>query len=178
MDHCKIQQTPDSDLALARQNMAEREAEGYLELGMPQQAIRSLGRLGAWPTLEPYLQYLWGEAYRMLDLFEEAVPPLQHAAEEMPKRIEPWVALGWCYKRTGRVDLAIESLETAMQASPDEPLLHFNLACYWSLMSNKRMAIHYLTHALSLDPKFRNAIDSESDLDVLRSEPEFRELCG
>ena len=43
-----------------------------------------------------------------------------------------WLALGWCYKRIGRIDLAIESLEEALSIEPNDALIHYNLACYWS----------------------------------------------
>ncbi len=44
-------------------------------------------------------------------------------------------ALGWCYKRLARLDLAIHSLEQALVDDPECALLHYNLACYSSLAS-------------------------------------------
>ena len=51
------------------------------------------------------------------------------------------LALGWCYKRTNRLAQAIDSLERALREHPDEALLHYNLACYWSLAANGPKAL-------------------------------------
>ena len=65
------------------------------------------------------------------------------ACRAEPQHVHIWLALGWCYKRNGRIDLAIESLEEALAAEPNDALVHYNLACYWSLAKNKRQALAY-----------------------------------
>ena len=44
----------------------------------------------------------------------EALLPLERASRLAPEDIRVRLALGWCYKRTGRLDLAIDSLEKAL----------------------------------------------------------------
>ncbi len=155
----------------------QREAEGYLELGMARQALGALGRLGDPTALDAHSLYLWGEALRELDRFEEALVPLERAAEILPDQIPIWIALGWCYKRIGRLDLAIEALETAVAVEPSTALLHYNLACYWSLSGNKERLLQSLGRTLSIDADFRRLIDDEPDFDPFRSDPDFRSLC-
>ena len=60
--------------------------------------------------------------------------------------------------------------------TPSEPLLHYNLACYWSLAGNAAKALDELAVALDLDPDLRNLIADESDFDQLRGNPEFERL--
>ncbi len=86
--------------------------------------------------------------------------------------------LAWCYKRTGRLDLAIESLEQTLIVEPDEPLLRYNLACYLSLAGQKRRALRQLSQALAIDPTYRKLAENESDFDPLRADPEFKSLFG
>ena len=160
-----------------RRNKIHREAEGYLELGLPHAALASLARLGDPTKFDSTAMYLWGEALRALNRFEEALVPLRHAAQAAPEDIRVWLALGWCYKRTGRINAAIESLETALAADPEEALLHYNLACYWSLAGNREQSLRYLSQSLSMDPAYRRLIDGESDFDTLRSDPEFKAIC-
>ncbi|MEN6449608.1 MAG: tetratricopeptide repeat protein, partial [Thermoguttaceae bacterium] len=126
-----------------------REAEGYLELGMPQHALQTLGRLGDPARFGVESLYLWGEGLRAMRRHFEALMPLERASRLAPKDIRVRLALGWCYKRTGRLDLAVNSLERALAAQPDEPLLRYNLACYLSLAGQKRRALRYLSQAMS-----------------------------
>lgn len=161
----------------ARRKKLRREAEGYLELGLPHSALGALARLGDPTTLDPYSLFLWGEALRCLGRFDEALVPLVQAAHQNPDDIRVWIALGWCYKRTGRLDAAIDALERALPADPDEPLLHYNLACYWSLAGNKDQAIGYLARALALCPEMRDMIATEPDFDPLRNDAEFQAVC-
>jgi len=163
-----------SNQARVRRMKIQREAEGYLELGLPQRAIDTLGRLGDPSNFCAHSLYLWGEALRAMDRYEEALGPLGQAADIDPENIHVWLALGWCQKRVGRIDLAIEALEEALVADPSEALLHYNLACYWSLAGNKERALGYLGQALSIDANYRELIDDEADFDPLRADPDFR----
>lgn len=160
-----------------RRMKLHHQAEGYLELRMPRQALDVLARLGEADGAHAQTLYLRGEALRSMDQFAEALVPLRRVAEVEPENIHVWFALGWCYKRVGRLDLAIEALETAQSVDPDEALVHYNLACYWSLAGGKRQALEYLEHALALDPQYRHLIDHESDFDPIRADPDFQALC-
>jgi Flp pilus assembly protein TadD len=154
-----------------------REAEGYLELGMSEHALKTLGRLGDPVTFDAQALYLWGESLRSLERYFEALAPLQRAAKAAPDDIRIRVALGWCYKRTGQLDSAIDALEQALLIEPEQALLRYNLACYLSLSGQKRRALRYLSQALSLDPGYHKLIDTESDFDPLRADPQFQAIC-
>lgn len=155
----------------------EREAEGYLELGLPQRALDALAQLGDPAGFDTHGLYLWGEGLRAMDRYAEALVPLKEASERAPENLHVWIALGWCYKRTGQLHMAIDSLERALAEEPDEALVHYNLACYWSLAGNKDRALEFLTQALQIDPDYRRLIDAEPDFDPIRSDPEFQAIC-
>lgn len=160
-----------------RVSKIHREAEGYLELGLPRQALAVLARLGDPTGLTSRSMYLWGEALRSLERYDEALVPLVQAAEAEPENIHIWLALGWCYKRTGNIQMAIESLETALAAEPTEALLHYNLACYWSLAGSKDRSLQFLSQALAIEPSYRDLIATETDFDALRRDPDFQAVC-
>ncbi len=144
---------------------------------MWRQALEVLARLDPadadWHTL-----CLQGEALRGLGRCEEALPLLARVVEAEPENVRGWLALAWCQKRTGRLEQAILSMESALAADPEEAVIHYNLACYWSLAGGKRRALGYLEHALALDDNFRRMIDAEADFDALRSDPDFQALCN
>ncbi len=169
----------------------QQQAEGYLDLGLPQQALQLLGRLdvaarkipgaapsgATWPGADVRTLFLQGEALRALNRFVDAIVPLSKVAELEPENVQALLGLGWCHKRTGRIDLAIEALTTALAVDNDEPLVRYNLACYHSVAGDKRHALAYLEQALALDPSCRSLIDHEPDFDSLRGDPEFEAIC-
>ncbi len=115
-----------------RRMKLQHQAEGYLELGMSQQALDVLSRLGDSGDADLHTLYLQGEALRGLGRYAEALGTLGRVTKAEPENVHAWLALGWCHKRTGRIDLAIDALEAARSADPEEPLIHYNLACYWT----------------------------------------------
>lgn len=153
-----------------------REAEGYLELSMPQKALELLSRITEPGTFRGQQLYWTGEALRALERFPEAILVLEQAADLLPSNIHVWLAMGWCHKRAGRLDLAIAALERAEEVSPEEAIVHYNLACYWSLAGKKQRALAYLTRSIAIDSNYRDLIVDERDFDPIRSDPEFRAL--
>jgi tetratricopeptide (TPR) repeat protein len=154
------------------------EAEGYLELGMPHLALRTLQRRGHLVHGDARGCYLLGEALRELRRYRDAIFPLRRSLELIPDDTRVCLALGWCYKRTGCLEDAIGVLERAVRVEPGEALLHYNLACYCSLARSRRRALQHLANALEIDGNFRDLIGDESDFDPLRSDPLFQSLTG
>ena len=159
-----------------RRQLIIRQAEGYLELGMAQHALDVLD--AAKETETAHALYLRGEALRELGRFQDALVPLTEAADRDPANTHVWLALGWCHKRTGRLDLAIEALEEALSVAPEEALLHYNLACYWSLAGNKRQCLLFLSQAIDMEPDYRDLVPGESDFDTVRGDPAFKALLS
>lgn len=171
-----------------------REAEGYLDLVMsladkwPTQqetaerlanrALKTLNHLSPHDIDHSRVLYLRGQSLRLLERYADAVSPLQEAAELDPSNIHIYLALGWCYKRVGRLDLAIEALEESLAFEEGEAILHYNLACYWSRAENVRLAVEYLSRAFDIDPNFRDLVPSESDFESIRNHPQFMALTS
>lgn len=153
-----------------------REAEGYLELSLPRHALTALERAESTGHINSHALYLRGEALRELHQFAEAIGPLTQAAELAPSNVHIWLALGWCQKRNGRLDLAIESLQQAAEIDSQQAIISYNLACYWCLAKNKRQALEHLARAFDLDPNYRDLVPQEHDFDALRDDPDFQAL--
>jgi len=178
-----------SHLQRVRRQQILRQAEGYLELltatcdqwettpavrdklaNRVLELLKDLRRPGSFRGDKLFLQ---GQALRLMERYGEAVRPLRRAAEEDPGNVHIWLALGWCYKRLGRLDMAIESLEEALAADPDRAIVYYNLACYWSLAENAQLAVEYLARAFEIDSNYRDLVDKERDFDPIRNDPEF-----
>ncbi len=171
-----------------------REAEGYLDLiiacseplqlsvavreRLAQRALDTISNLDGRRGDRAQVAYLTGQALRAMERHLEAIEQLETAAELDSNNLHVWLALGWCYKRTSRLDLAIQSLEEALALDPGRAIIYYNLACYWSLASNSKLALEYLTRAFELDPSYRELVADESDFDPIRHDPRFQELTS
>jgi tetratricopeptide (TPR) repeat protein len=154
------------------------EAEGYLELGMPEHALKGLQRRGPLVHGDARGCYLMGEALRELRRYRDAVYPLRRSLELIPDDTRVCMALGWCYKRIGSIDEAIGALERAVKVEPGDAILHYNLACYCSLARRRRRALDHLAQALEIDGNFRDLVGDERDFDPIRDDPQFQSLVG
>ena len=88
-----------------RQLMA---ADGYLQLGLPAAALEELARVDDAGPLTSARDYLVGQALMADDRHEDALEPLQRAAESIPA---PWNRAAYdslteCFRATGRQELA------------------------------------------------------------------------
>lgn len=166
-----------------------REAAGYIELGellvqadaatpphaekLLRRALTALDRLPEPTRSLPDAKLLEGEALRALGKWHEAIPALTVVTKESPQRVEGWLGLGWCLKRIGRLPDAIATLRQGLQGSPNQPILFYNLACYYSLDGNVAAAVEHLTQAIALDDRFRDLTEVEPDFDPIRKDPRF-----
>jgi tetratricopeptide (TPR) repeat protein len=183
-----------SEFVRSRRKQIMREAEGYLELAsaccsgisleletrdrMARRALETLRRLDHYGRNRVDSFFLEGQAYRVMERYPDAIIALDKAAELDHDNIHVWLALGWCYKRTGRLDKAIEALEEALQVDDRQAIIHYNLACYWSLVRNVKFAVRYLEQAFDLDPAYRDLVVHEHDFDPIREHPRFQELIS
>ncbi|QDT41307.1 hypothetical protein Pan241w_13670 [Gimesia alba] len=83
-------------------------AEGYLELGMPIQALDALHSMEDAGVLEAMRLYLIGEAYRRQEKYHEAIEPLHQAARLFPvmESRKAWSSLSECFRLGGYHELA------------------------------------------------------------------------
>lgn len=155
-----------------------RQAEGYLELNMPESAVAVLNRLGDSDVLGAHGLYLLGESLRSMERYCEALVPLAKVAALVPEDPHVALAIAWCYKRVGRLESAIAAMERALEYSSTCAILHFNLACYLSLGQSVRRSLRHLSRALTLDPALRDLLDDEADFDPIRMDPGFVALTS
>lgn len=95
-------------------------AEGYLELGMPKQALAELEAIqDPGPYRVPHV-WLIGEALKADGRFEEAIEPLKSVTHLLPKLIQSQAlrSLNECLEKTGRQTLSAEEVSAA---EPTEP---------------------------------------------------------
>lgn len=151
-------------------------ADGYLDLDMPDQALRVLSEV-----LDPgddafKYHFFRGQALRAKAEHRAALASYETALGLSPNDIDVLMGMAWCFKRTDQLDRSIEAMQIAHRFHPTEPVILYNLACYYSLAGNKQQALSWLGRALRMERSLANGIPDESDFDPLRNDPDFRRL--
>ena len=183
-----------SEYPRIRRRQLLSEAEGYLDLitvfaeqwspapgvrdRLANRALAVLERLDEEDADQGHVMYLEGQVLRAMQRHSDALVPLCRAAQLDPGNLHIQLALGWCYKRVGQLNLAIQSLEEALEADTELGIVHYNLACYWSLGGNADLAVRYLAQAFDIDPKYRELVADETDFDPIRNHSEFQLLTA
>ncbi len=100
-----------------------REASGYLELGMAQQALDRLDDVGDLGPFEGEVNLLRGEAYGAQQRFAEAEASFKAAAKQLPPpyRRPAFLALSMVYQEAGDTDRATQALARARGAGFKPP---------------------------------------------------------
>lgn len=164
-------------MAISSKRRRERlleAARGYLTLEMPDHALRELRRI---ESSDEDLFHIWqlkGESLRQKQEHDEALVVFSRALEEQPDDLTSLMGMAWCFKRTDQLHNAISTMEQAYQSSPKEPIVLFNLSCYFCLAGDKPQALSWLGRALRMEPNLRELIPDESDFDPLRNDPDFQ----
>jgi len=110
--------------------------------------------------------------------FVDAVRYLEQSSKLDPDNVHTYLALAWCYKRTGELERAIESMRIAVELDAENPIAQYNLACYFALNRQVELALLHLSFALELNPDYRDLTTKESDFDLIRQNPGFASLTS
>ncbi|MEO1995659.1 MAG: tetratricopeptide repeat protein [Planctomycetaceae bacterium] len=147
---------------------------GYLLLGMAERALTELNRIENTQAVVGEFNALKGEALRQTEDYESALVAYSRALVEEPTSVDLLMGMAWCYKRIGLVEQAIVATEQAYRVSPKEPILMYNLACYYAINGDKAQALSRLGRAFRMDGTLRKLVANEPDFDSLRDDPEFQ----
>ncbi|WP_339732395.1 tetratricopeptide repeat protein [uncultured Gimesia sp.] len=151
-------------------------AEGYLMLEMHEQALRALSRIDpSERTTEKYFRLL-GQAHQLAKQYQEALDAFQGAYDIDPENLTTLMGMAWCYKRTDQLPLAISVMEEAYHSHAEEPVILYNLSCYFALTGDKINALSWLGRSLRMEPDLIKLIEEEPDFDSLRSDKDFQFL--
>jgi tetratricopeptide (TPR) repeat protein len=87
-------------------------------------------------------------------------------------RLEPanvqWpLSLAYATRRAVSIEFARDILLAAKMQFPSEPVIPFNLACYYCQLGDLDAAKEYLKHAFAIDPNWRRAALDDQDLEPL-----------
>ncbi len=148
-------------------------AEGYLMLEMPDHALHELSGKEFPEDLNVLVICLQADAYRMKEDYSTALASYHQADAKRPNDITVLLGMSWCYKRIDQLEKAIEKTKQAYDVSPNESIILYNLACYYTLADDKSQALSWLGRALRMDDALLKLIPKETDFDSLRDDKDF-----
>jgi len=80
--------------------------------------------------------------------------------------------------RIGERDKAVAMAEQAMQQGMNEPVVLYNVACFYTGLGETARAIDLLEQAVDLGWGDRAWMENDSDLESLHAEPRFQALLA
>ncbi len=96
--------------------------------------------------------------------------------EKNPTLIEAMILLGELYSREGfhEKGLAVDLQLVALR--PKDPIVHYNLACSYSLLKQPEEALRALEQSIVLGYDDFQFLQKDSDLRSLRQDPRYQDL--
>lgn len=104
-----------------------------------------------------------------IELFETA---LRH----QPENVDALYSLGNAYTRVGRYEEGLRIDRQLAEIFPENPTVHYNLACSLALLGRNDSALETLHYALEIGFDDERLLATDPDLKSLRLDPRFQEL--
>ena len=101
---------------------------------------------------------------------------LEGVVKRDPEFLEALQVLGDDYTQRGRFMEGLKIDEQLAQLRPDDSMVHYNLACSYSLTDRIDLAAEALDRALSLWYRDFKWLNADPDLENLRQDPLFRKI--
>jgi tetratricopeptide (TPR) repeat protein len=153
-------------------------ASGYLDLKMYDDAMREADEALALAPNLPEAIGIKSDVLCQANRLSEAEPFMAQLAELTPSDSAIWINLAYIRRRTQSIDAAVDTLQRAFDANPQDALAHYNMACYRAVQHRQEEAIELLKNALHLNPKLKVLAKAETDFTGLRDLPAFQKLLG
>ena len=88
----------------------------------------------------------------------------KHLAESYPDQSGGWMHWAYALREMDQIEEAKAVALRGLELHPDEAILHYNLACYLSLLGEFKPAKKHLNRACVADEKLKLSATEDSDL--------------
>lgn len=143
------------------------EMEGYLELGMADFAEDELNALPPAIAAQPLILDARLSLLMQTRRWTEAVETGLQGCAAAPLSPAFFIHTAFCLHELGRTGEAFRLLTAGPRALEKEPLYHYNIACYLTVLGRPQEAQPNLSRAFRLDPSLKKFAQSDRDLEPL-----------
>ncbi len=109
----------------------------------------------------------------MIEDYEFEIEIFENILRRDPKDRTVIEALSGLYPRAGRLDDSLKMDRKLVRLDPDNPTVHYNLACSLALKKRKKDAVVALSKAIAKGFHDYKWLSRDPDLNALREHPEF-----
>jgi predicted Zn-dependent protease len=153
-----------------------RHALGYIGLGMLREAAEELDAVEAADQSRPEVRAVRVDVCVAAKQWPETVDVAGALAREYPASENAWIGWAYALRELQRIP---EARAVLLEAEPHHgktsAVLHYNLACYDSLLGDLASARKRLATACRMDESFQAAGEEDPDLQALRAARRKRE---
>ena len=96
--------------------------------------------------------------------------------EKRPDYVEALALLGELYTKSGQHEKGLTTDLRLAELRPEDPIVHYNLACSYSLLSRPKEALEALERSIRLGYSDIRFLQADKDLQGLHSEPGYQAL--
>ncbi len=139
-------------------------ARGYLMLKMPKDALKELQNLPVTERERSDSLDLHLAAQMMDEDWNKAADTGLRLCKSKPRQGHYFIHTAFCLHEIGDTNQAKQTLLSGPKELLDDPLFHYNMACYLAVLENLQQAQHYLTKAIQLDVSLKETASADPDL--------------
>ena len=142
-------------------------AQGYLELGMVDEALAELVAVEPLATLDPELAELRLHILMQVRRWADALAASGELLRIDPKAQAAYIHGAFALHELGRTAEARDLLLRGAALLAEDPTFHYNIGCYEAVLGNRESALLSLRKSFSLDETYRDFALRDPDLQGL-----------
>lgn len=151
--------------------MSERAllaAQGYLELGMADEALAELSSLRRVNSVDPDIIELRLHALMHVKRWPEALSCAEELLSIRPSAVPGYIHGAFALHELGRTAEARDLLLKGPEELRKDPTFHYNIGCYEAVLGNREEALQSLRLSFALDETYRDFARRDPDLELVR----------
>ena len=143
-------------------------ALGWLELGLPEDSLSELQSLSPSDRMRKEALEMKLSAEMQAHRWNAGADTGRMLCLQEPKEPRFFINAAFCLHETGDTLAARNWLMTGPSELIEDPLFHYNIACYHAVLGERKQAKSHLARATAMDETFREMAEKDGDLASLK----------
>ena len=139
-------------------------AQGYLELGMVEEALGELSSIGRVAFDDPDIIELRLHILMQGRKWNEAIAAAEELLRMKIDALPAYLHGAFALHELGRTSEARDLLLKGPSVLREDPTFHYNIGCYEAVLGNRDAALESLRQSFAMDKNFREFAQCDPDL--------------